>query len=199
MSFAAVGGGSWVPRRTRGGQLNQGASLLSTDVKLSCPNDVEHVQRFAYLPYGSIEGSALVVELSTRRPLAPEDCVALLATTDVGWLAISTGARPAIVPVNFIVLSDQLVFRAERQGELHRATVGAVVAIETGPGASGTCRAWSVHVQGVASELVSASLLDAIGERWTAHWQVAAGAPAFIGLPTRGISGWEFHHPDGSE
>jgi nitroimidazol reductase NimA-like FMN-containing flavoprotein (pyridoxamine 5'-phosphate oxidase superfamily) len=81
--------------------------------------------------------------------LIPAECRRLLASGRVGRVAISVNALPAILPVQFTLDGDEIVFRAPPAGVLANATRRAVVAFETDgfePGAG----EWSVLVAGVA-------------------------------------------------
>ena len=56
-------------------------------------------------------------------------CLALLAQTDQGRIALSIGALPTIVPVRFVVDEDAIVL-AVPSADLFRATEGHIVAFE---------------------------------------------------------------------
>lgn len=50
--------------------------------------------------------------------MTPAECRALLETTDVGRLALSSGALPVVLPVQYHVFGDRLLLRAPGHHEL---------------------------------------------------------------------------------
>ena len=59
-----------------------------------------------------------------------EGCLRLLATQQVGRIGIPAQALPVILPVNFRLLDESIVFRAIPGAKLHAATNRAVGAFE---------------------------------------------------------------------
>ena len=74
-----------------------------------------------------------------------------LRRVSVGRLATSHGALPLVVPVNFTLWRDDLVFAVERDSPLARALDGGVFAFEASGHDEQTERWWSVIVRGQAS------------------------------------------------
>ena len=99
------------------------------------------------------------VELATPSRLSPEGCRTLLQEAKDGYLALSRGALPIVVPVSCALDGDSLLVRAG-PGSLDRVTTqpGIVAFGTTIPSANGTCR-WEVLVQGRA-ELVCSPASD---------------------------------------
>ncbi len=95
-----------------------------------------------------LPGDPKKIDILTRT-----ECFDLLGGQDVGRVAVSIGALPVIVPVNFAVQDESVLFRTILGSKLDTATVGAVVAFEADRyepvGPSG----WSVLIQGKASEI----------------------------------------------
>ena len=52
--------------------------------------------------------------------LAREECFRLLATLKVGRVALSVGGLPVVVPVNFLVVDEAMVFRTGVGSKLSR-------------------------------------------------------------------------------
>lgn len=130
----------------------------------------------------------MVVEPSLE-DISEEERLELLASQSVGRIAVVSGGRPLIFPVNYIVEDRTVAFRTDPGTKLEAATMGPVAFEIDGIDAlyhSG----WSVLVQGVGRELTDA--LDAWSERVTAryllpwavgakeHW-VAISQPVFSG------------------
>ena len=108
------------------------------------------------------------------QPLAPglselstEQCLSLLATQPVGRLALSNpGGAPLVVPVNFVVDGDAIVFRTDPGLKLRLLDRGPV-SFQVDFVDPYHRRGWSVLVTGVAS---LASYLDVAHltlESWT--------------------------------
>lgn len=102
------------------------------------------------------ESSAMGEQTSTVRELSRGQCLALLSTAPVGRVGVSLGALPVILPVNYVVLDERVVFRTVPGTKLDAATARTVVAFEAdGHDPHGTW-GWSVLIQGVARELTEA-------------------------------------------
>ncbi|MFJ3981906.1 pyridoxamine 5'-phosphate oxidase family protein [Streptomyces fungicidicus] len=83
------------------------------------------------------------------RELEPEECRALLSTHGVGRVAVTTAEGPAVVPVNYEVVDDAIVFRTV-PGAVPAAAVGAEVAFEVDRVDEAMSRGWSVLAVGPA-------------------------------------------------
>ena len=62
--------------------------------------------------------------------LDPTECRRLLTSTTVGRLGYSTANGPRIVPMNFTVVGECLIFRTTPQTEAGRCANGTQVAFE---------------------------------------------------------------------
>lgn len=140
---------------------------------------------------------ALAVAPTTDAPFAIEgveeildrdECLDLLRTATIGRLCISRGALPAMVPMNFRLVDDRIVFRVARGSRLDEAVDGRVVAFEAGEARPGEGDGWSVSVTGTAqtiSDPADIAILDEAGiARWT-QW----GTDHYVVVPTNLISG----------
>jgi uncharacterized protein len=99
-----------------------------------------------------------------------EEAVALLRSATVGRLAIHEGALPAIVPVNFAVVAEEVVIRTGAGSKLRQALDHAVVAFEVDDFDPLCHTGWSVNVVGIARELTDPDDLAAVGRAHLAHW-----------------------------
>ena len=81
------------------------------------------------------------------------ECLRLLHTVSLGRIAITSGALPTILPINFRVDGDRILFRTGVGTKLDAATRGAVVAFEADAFDSMYHAGWSVVVTGVASQV----------------------------------------------
>jgi nitroimidazol reductase NimA-like FMN-containing flavoprotein (pyridoxamine 5'-phosphate oxidase superfamily) len=82
--------------------------------------------------------------------LGRQDCLRLLAQTNVGRVAASVGALPTVLPVRFALVGEDVFFPAVRGGELDDAVRDTVVAVEADH--AGPEGGWSVVVTGIAAE-----------------------------------------------
>lgn len=85
--------------------------------------------------------------------LSEDDCQALLAEGHLGRLAIVQGDRPIILPVNYVLDGEVVVFRTDEGSKLDAAVRGAAVAFEVDGISSEHRTGWSVLVQGRADHV----------------------------------------------
>ncbi len=94
--------------------------------------------------------------------LDADQCLGLLRTVQVGRVAVSSGAIPTILPVNFAVLDASVVFRTSDGTKLDAAVRNAVVAFEADAIHSIFETGWSVVVVGVAEEVHDPTEIDRV-------------------------------------
>jgi uncharacterized protein len=85
--------------------------------------------------------------------LSRQDCLQLLEQTHVGRIAVSIGALPVVLPVNFALFDGDILIRTGRGTKLDAATINAVVAFEIDGIDPYYHTGWSVLVQGIAEEI----------------------------------------------
>ncbi len=85
--------------------------------------------------------------------LAAEECLRLLASRRVGRVAVSTGERPAILPVVYALLDGDVVFRTAPGEKLIAAVLHCTVAFEADDFDEAEGAGWSVNVVGPAEEI----------------------------------------------
>ncbi|MFE9609750.1 helix-turn-helix domain-containing protein [Streptomyces sp. NPDC006012] len=81
--------------------------------------------------------------------LSPEDCRSLLSSHGVGRLGVPTASGPVIVPVNYSVIDDAIVFRTAH-GATPSLAAGCQVAFEVDHIDDAFSQGWSVLVRGHA-------------------------------------------------
>ncbi|GAA3494705.1 pyridoxamine 5'-phosphate oxidase family protein [Streptomyces prasinosporus] len=107
------------------------------------------------------------------RDLAPEECRRLLSTHGVGRVAVSASdGSPAVVPVNYEVVEDAIVFRTAPDS-VAAAAVGTEVAFEVDHVDEATSRGWSVLAVGPASVVTEPAVVRGLVQR--AHTEPWAG------------------------
>ncbi|MEU9657372.1 pyridoxamine 5'-phosphate oxidase family protein [Streptomyces chartreusis] len=105
------------------------------------------------------------------RDLTPEECRALLSTHGVGRIAVTTpDGRPAIIPVNYEIVDDDIVFRTA-PGSAAAAAVGTDAAFEVDHMDDASSQGWSVLVVGPASAVTeTAAVRRLVQHAHTAPW-----------------------------
>jgi nitroimidazol reductase NimA-like FMN-containing flavoprotein (pyridoxamine 5'-phosphate oxidase superfamily) len=81
------------------------------------------------------------------------ECVRLLSGSSVGRVAVTVGALPVILPVNFLVDGERILIRTGEGTKLDAATRDAVVAFEVDHIEPFAHAGWSVCVTGIAREV----------------------------------------------
>jgi uncharacterized protein len=116
----------------------------------------------------------------------------LLATQVVGRIGITVQALPVVLPLNFGLLDESVVFRTIPGTKLDAATNEAVVAFEVDDYEPNGCSGWSVLVIGKArrlpdNEADSAAALDIDA------WPLDGQASHFVRIEGSQISGRRFN------
>jgi uncharacterized protein len=81
------------------------------------------------------------------------ECRALLSTKRIGRVAYVSNELPRIVPVNYMVLEDYIVFRSDPGDKLSHVPLRHVCFEADGP--DDFDRAWSVIVHGMARDVTT--------------------------------------------
>lgn len=89
-----------------------------------------------------------------------DQCLTLLGTRSIGRVAVTIAALPAIFPVNFTLMDDDIVFRSSPGSKLTAAAQRAVVAFEVDDVDNMYHSGWSVLVVGPASEITDRAELE---------------------------------------
>jgi nitroimidazol reductase NimA-like FMN-containing flavoprotein (pyridoxamine 5'-phosphate oxidase superfamily) len=89
----------------------------------------------------------------TMEILTAEECITLLRQVSVGRIGITVGALPVILPVNYSIVNDAVMFRTSPGSKLAAASANSVVAFEVDSHRDDGCSGWSVLVQGIAREV----------------------------------------------
>ena len=83
--------------------------------------------------------------------LSRDECFGLLASAHVGRVGLSMGALPVVLPVNFALDRDSVVFRTGEGAKYEAAVSNTVVAFEVDHVDPLYHAGWSVLVTGVAN------------------------------------------------
>jgi nitroimidazol reductase NimA-like FMN-containing flavoprotein (pyridoxamine 5'-phosphate oxidase superfamily) len=104
-------------------------------------------------------GSSLIANLEE---LNPTDCWGLLATASVGRLGLLVDGRPEVLPVNYALDGETVLFRTAEGTVLNQSALN-IVAFEVDHVDEATYTGWSVMVQGEATDIGDA--IDPTSER----------------------------------
>ncbi|MFF4487825.1 helix-turn-helix domain-containing protein [Streptomyces sp. NPDC001544] len=102
--------------------------------------------------------------------LGEQECRRLLSTHGVGRLAVSTEEAPVVVPVNYSVVDDAIVFRTQ-PGSVSIRGLGHEVAFEVDRVDDALSQGWSVLVRGPAETVTDPETVRRLAERvYTTPW-----------------------------
>lgn len=121
------------------------------------------------------------------------ECLALLRQATIGRVGVSIGALPSVLPVNFRLVDETVVFRTGAGSKLDAATRGAVIAFEADAVDPVDHTGWSVVVTGIAEELDPAEWADPIMASAIPRW-APEGDARLVALSTEVVSGRRIAH-----
>lgn len=121
--------------------------------------------------------------------LTEEECWKLLRLETVGRLVTHVGEVVDIVPLNFVVDDDSLVFRTAAGSKLSGLTVNSAVALEVDR--FNAERGWSVVVHGRAGVVSSDAELAAV-EQLPLAPMVSTVKPTFVRIHVDSVRGRRF-------
>jgi nitroimidazol reductase NimA-like FMN-containing flavoprotein (pyridoxamine 5'-phosphate oxidase superfamily) len=112
----------------------------------------------------------------STQTLAREECLGLIALASVGRVALSANALPTVVPVNFRLVDDHIVFHTGRGAPKN------VIAFQVDDIDPKTHVGWSVVVTGVAHEVTDPAELEAMQTVLPSRWVNGDGALVSLSL-----------------
>ena len=125
--------------------------------------------------------------------LEPAECLALLGQSTLGRVAITVGALPTILPINFRLVGADIVFRTGVGTKLDAAARGAVIAFEVDDVDPMEHTGWSVVVTGVAQDTPSDERTGPIDSTAIPRW-APSGESRLLFLPTAIVTGRRITH-----
>lgn len=134
----------------------------------------------------------LNVDRNGLEVLDREECLRLLSNCHVGRLALSIDALPVILPVNFVVHDDKVVFRTAAGTKLSAAARSAVVAFEVDNIEPLRHEGWSVLVTGRAHEISDPAVVRELSRLPLRPW-APGSRDHFIAIDTERVSGRRLH------
>ena len=129
--------------------------------------------------------------------LDEQECLALLAATEVGRVGVAVDGQPLVFPVNYVFDDGSIIVRTNF-GTMLSAASFAHVAFEIDDFDVGARSGWSVMVQGVGHDITES--LDPKSERLQtlelSPW-APGSKPRLLRIDTTTVSGRRFGgHPD---
>jgi uncharacterized protein len=126
--------------------------------------------------------------------LSREECLSLLRRSHIGRVGVSVDALPAVLPVNFAVVGEDVVFRTNAGAKLDAAIANNVVAFEADGVDPVYQTGWSVLVQGMAREVVEADQVAEMRKAPLRAW-AGNGRDRFVRIPTQRVTGRRIRPP----
>lgn len=106
----------------------------------------------------------------TTSQLDRADCMRLLARSTFGRIGITVGALPVVLPVNYRLVDDHIVFRTGQGTKLDAATRNSIVAFQVDDIDPLSHSGWSVMVTGEAREVTDVGDLADLEAAGIPHW-----------------------------
>lgn len=131
---------------------------------------------------------AVEVDRNGLEVIEREECLRLLAGATLGRLGVTSGALPAVLPVNFWLDGDRILVLTGEGSKLDAAARNAVVAFEADDFDPMYHSGWSVLVTGVAREVTDPGELAALHNAPLARW-APRGNGHLVAIATDMISG----------
>jgi nitroimidazol reductase NimA-like FMN-containing flavoprotein (pyridoxamine 5'-phosphate oxidase superfamily) len=125
-----------------------------------------------------------------------QECLRLLHGTYLGHIAVTSGALPAVVPVDYVMDGESIVVETGRGTTLDFATAGAVVAFEVDNFHEGGHRGWTVMVIGLAQEVPEGLGLERLRRLLSDHRD--GRDQRFVRISSELISGRRTRRPHGA-
>lgn len=117
-----------------------------------------------------------------------EECLRLLGEVQVGRVGVATEAMPVVLPVNFVLDGERIVFSSAPGTKLYVAATGAQVAFEADDVDAGSRWGWSVCVTGPASVVQDAGEVDRLRALPLDTW-AAEGEESYVVIEPQVVTG----------
>jgi nitroimidazol reductase NimA-like FMN-containing flavoprotein (pyridoxamine 5'-phosphate oxidase superfamily) len=116
------------------------------------------------------------------------ECLRLLGRSTFGRIGITSGALPSVLPVNYRLVGDRIIFRTGHGTKLEAATRGNIVAFQVDDIDPMSHAGWSVMVTGEAREVTDADDLRQLDGIGVPHWATTE-VEATVEIATTLVSG----------
>jgi nitroimidazol reductase NimA-like FMN-containing flavoprotein (pyridoxamine 5'-phosphate oxidase superfamily) len=116
------------------------------------------------------------------------ECLRLLGQSTFGRIGITSGALPSVLPVNYRLVGERIIFRTGHGTKLDAATSNSIVAFEVDDVDPVSHAGWSVMVTGEARKVTSSEDLQDLDAAGVPHW-VTSDVEATVEIATTLVSG----------
>ncbi len=120
------------------------------------------------------------------------ECVELLATVPVGRIGLSVAALPVILPVNFAVSDESVLFRTAAGTKLDAASQRSVVAFQADRYAPDGLSGWSVLVVGLCEQVPESDAAVVAGSVPIESWALDGVATHLVRVEMATVTGRAF-------
>lgn len=127
--------------------------------------------------------------MGVLRRLTESECRAHLARNRTGRIAVVAPDGPHIIPVNYTVVDEQVVFRTSRTTLLARYAPGSTIAFEVEDTDAASKSAWSVVARGPAEVVDDPAQRDHIRKIWQPEPWADGERDLYLRLLVRELSG----------
>lgn len=122
-----------------------------------------------------------------------DECLRLLTAATIGRIGVSMGALPVVLPINFRLVDERIVFRTGVGTKLDAASADAVVAFEVDDFDPFSHTGWSVVVTGTAHEVTDAAAIAVLRLSHVPRW-APVGDDRVVAIDTDRVSGRRITH-----
>jgi len=122
------------------------------------------------------------------------ECLRLLGQGVIGRIVYTVGALPAVLPVNYAMDGEEIIFRTGSDTILEAATSNEVVAFEVDDVNLETRTGWSVLALGKAYHITDPARLTELTARVPPPWAPGRSANT-IAVPTLLLTGRQLRRP----
>ncbi len=129
--------------------------------------------------------------LEELQNLTPRECLELLRTRELGRVGFQVADRPVILPVNYRVVANAVVFRTAPGTKLDAALMRAPVAFEVDDVEMNGRSGWSVLLVGHATELSDQASLQEAKRLDVSPW-APGSREHFVVITAEEVSGRRF-------
>ena len=127
--------------------------------------------------------------MAESHELSGEECLRLLKSGVFGRIALTIPTGPHIVPINYSVVDDLIVFRTTPYSVLGTYAANAQAAFEVDHIDYEYGTGWSVVARGRAEAITDSHELDVITSGWTPRPWASGQRNAYYGLRWTELSG----------
>src|SRR3954447_17194540 len=123
--------------------------------------------------------------------LDPSECLRLLRSARLGRVGMCTSAGPQVLPVNYTVLDDNIVFRTDLYSAVAAGTKDATVAFEVDELDDRLDEGWSVLVVGRGEHVEDRAEMQDLFDRLDAPW-APGSRPLVVRIVPSEVTGRRF-------